>query len=69
MTKYALIIGIQKYGGTGFGDLEKPAADAEAIAQILEKYGDFVEVTRVPSSWNSEKSCYEMTEDSLTSKK
>ncbi|WP_227789248.1 MULTISPECIES: caspase family protein [unclassified Nodularia (in: cyanobacteria)] len=42
MTRYALVIGIQKYGGSGFGSLEKPVEDAEAIAQILKAHGDFV---------------------------
>ncbi|PZO42618.1 MAG: hypothetical protein DCF19_06145 [Pseudanabaena frigida] len=65
MTRYALVIGIQKYGGSGFGDLEKPVEDAEAIAQILEAHGDFVEVTRLPSQWNGEKQCYEMAEADL----
>ena len=65
MTRYALVIGIQKYGGSGFGDLEKPVEDAEAIAQILEAHGDFVEVTRLPRQWNGEKQCYEMAKDDL----
>jgi hypothetical protein len=32
MTRYALVIGIQKYGRPGFGNLEKPVEDAEEIA-------------------------------------
>jgi Caspase domain len=62
MTRYALVIGLQKYGGSGFGNLTKPVEDAEAIAQILEAHGDFVEVTRFPSRWNDEKQRYEMIE-------
>jgi ABC-type transporter Mla MlaB component len=65
MTRYALVIGIQKYSGSGFGNLEKPVEDAEAIAQILEAHGDFVEVTRLPSQWNSENQRYEMAESDL----
>ncbi|MFN9052578.1 MAG: caspase family protein [Pseudanabaena sp.] len=65
MTRYALVIGIQKYGGSGFGDLKKPVEDAEAIAQILEAHGDFVEVTRLPSQWDVEKQGYQMVEADL----
>ncbi len=65
MTRYALVIGIQKYGGAGFGDLEKPVQDAEAIAQILEKHGDFT-VTRLPKRWHNDKECYEVAEEQLT---
>ncbi len=68
MAKYALVIGIQKYGGNGFSDLKKPAADAEAIAQILEKHGDFVKVKRSPSRWNQEKNSYEIAETKLDGK-
>jgi hypothetical protein len=67
MTKYALVIGIQKYGRTGFGDLEKPAGDAEAIAQILEEYGDF-NVKRLPEQWNEVKDGYEVAKTTLNSK-
>ncbi|MFN5964212.1 MAG: caspase family protein, partial [Pseudanabaena sp.] len=65
MTRYALVIGIQKYGGSGFGDLKKPVEDAEAIAQILEAHGDFVEVTRLPSQWDVEKQGSQMVEADL----
>ncbi len=68
MAKYALVIGIQKYGGNGFSDLKKPAADAETIAQILEKHGDFVKVKRSPSRWNQEKNSYEIAETKLDGK-
>jgi uncharacterized protein YbgA (DUF1722 family) len=65
MTRYALVIGIQKYGRPGFGDLKKPVEDAEAIAQILEAHGDFVEVTRLPARWHEEKQRYEVVEAPL----
>jgi uncharacterized caspase-like protein len=68
MAKYALVIGIQKYSGNGFSDLKKPAADAEAIAKILEKCGDFVKVNRSPSRWNPEKNSYEIVETKLDGK-
>jgi hypothetical protein len=68
MTRYALVIGIQKYGKSGFGDLEKPAEDAEAIARILEQHGDFVEVKRLPARWNEERQSYEVIEAQLLSR-
>jgi len=64
MTRYALVIGIQTYDGPGFRNLEKPAEDAEAIAQILEAHGDFT-VKRLPSRWNAEKNGYEISHDPL----
>lgn len=66
MTRYAFVIGIQKYGGSGFGDLGKSAGDAEAIAEMLEAHGDFVEVIRLPRRWNEEKNRYEIAEVPLT---
>jgi len=65
MPKYALIIGIQKYGGSGFSDLTKPVDDAEAMAQILQTHGDF-DITRLPCRWNNDKQVYEMIEAPLT---
>ena len=69
MPRYALVIGIQKYSGSGFQDLEKSTQDAEAVAQVLEKYGNW-EVTRLPQRWNAEKQnwnggqgCYEVAPD------
>ncbi|MFO0129707.1 MAG: caspase family protein [Pseudanabaena sp.] len=61
MTRYALVIGIQKYGGSGFKDLKKPVEDAEAIAQILEKQGDF-NVERLPKRWIEAEDRYEIAE-------
>ncbi len=65
MPRYALVIGIQKYGREGFDDLTKPVEDAEAIAQILQTYGDF-DITRLPCRWNNDKQTYEMVESPLT---
>jgi Caspase domain len=67
MSRYALVIGIQKYGGSGIGDLEKPVEDAEAIARLLEQHGDFVEVKRLPARWNGERQSYEVIEAQLLS--
>ena len=69
MAKYALVIGIQKYSGPGFGDLEKPVEDAEKIAQILKKHGDFADVKRLPAQWNEKKGDYEVAEAQLLGRK
>ena len=53
MKRYALVIGISAYDSNYLPKLAKPAASAEAIAQILEKYGDFQEVRRLPANWLS----------------
>ncbi|MEO1389408.1 MAG: caspase family protein [Cyanobacteria bacterium J06634_6] len=66
MARYALVIGIQKYNSPDFGNLDKPAADAEAIAQILEDYGDFVDVHRVPKSWDEQTGKYKVIARSVT---
>jgi WD40 repeat protein len=50
----ALVIGINRYPLTKqLQDLEKPAADAEAVAQLLEKYGNF-KVQRLPEVYSPE---------------
>jgi tetratricopeptide (TPR) repeat protein len=59
MSRYALVIGIQKYSGSGFQDLEKSAKDAEAVAQLLGTHGDWM-VTRLPQIWSGEKDSYEV---------
>ncbi|MEA5464932.1 NB-ARC domain-containing protein [Leptothoe sp. PORK10 BA2] len=48
MSRDALIIGINQYRHSQLGNLNSPAADAEAIAQILEKHGHFNTVRRLP---------------------
>jgi WD40 repeat protein/energy-coupling factor transporter ATP-binding protein EcfA2 len=63
MVRYALVIGISQYDC--FNNLSKPAADAEAVAQILERYGNFEEVKRLPAQWNPHQSCYEIADASL----
>ncbi|WP_223270023.1 nSTAND1 domain-containing NTPase [Nostoc sp. 'Peltigera membranacea cyanobiont' 213] len=48
MSRDALVVGINTYSYEGLKPLKAPAQDAEAIAQLLEKYGDF-KVTRIPA--------------------
>jgi uncharacterized protein YjbI with pentapeptide repeats len=49
MSRVAVVVGINKYNYSGLRDLSAPANDAEAIAQRLEKYGNFT-VIRLPES-------------------
>ena len=49
MSRDALVVGINRYRAEGLADLSSPAADAEAIAQMLEKYGGF-KVRRIPEA-------------------
>lgn len=51
MSRVALVVGINTYRYDGLRDLKAPAEDAEAIAQRLEKYGDF-KVIRLPEAIN-----------------
>ncbi|NEN96298.1 MAG: hypothetical protein F6K50_12355, partial [Moorea sp. SIO3I7] len=48
MSRNALVIGINTYSYEGFESLTAPGQDAEAVAQLLENYGDF-KVTRLPA--------------------
>ena len=43
-----LVIGINAYSYENLNNLKAPAQDAEAVAQLLEKYGDF-KVRRLPA--------------------
>ncbi|MEO1375236.1 MAG: caspase family protein [Cyanobacteria bacterium J06635_10] len=47
MIRDALVVGINTYSDKSLKNLTAPAEDAEAVAQLLEKYGDF-KVTRLP---------------------
>ncbi len=49
MSRNALIVGINQY--QNISSLHLPAQDAEAIAQLLEQYGNF-KITRLPESIN-----------------
>ncbi|MDJ0592708.1 MAG: caspase family protein [Pleurocapsa sp. MO_226.B13] len=51
MSRDALVVGINRYQWQGLPNLRSPARDAEAIAQILEKSGDF-QVQRLPEFLN-----------------
>ena len=47
MARYALIIGIAEYTGS-FPSLNTPVDNANAIADLLDRYGDFNQVKRLP---------------------
>jgi signal transduction histidine kinase len=49
MARYALVIGVAAYNN--FRNLEKAVTDAEAIAQLLERQGNFQEIKRLPAKW------------------
>ncbi|MDJ0577609.1 MAG: pentapeptide repeat-containing protein [Xenococcaceae cyanobacterium MO_234.B1] len=49
MSRDALVVGINNYQDGKLDNLKAPALDAEAIAQILEKYGEF-NVWRLPEA-------------------
>ncbi len=49
MSRDALVVGINKYQDDRLRNLNAPAVDAEAIANILEKHGDF-NVWRLPEA-------------------
>jgi WD40 repeat protein/energy-coupling factor transporter ATP-binding protein EcfA2 len=55
MSRDALVIGINQY--IKLSPLKTPSADAEAIAQLLEKYGDFDVVHRLPYTIKDELRC------------
>jgi parallel beta-helix repeat protein len=57
MARDALVVGINTYQYSGLPNLNSPALDAEAIAVLLEQYGDF-RVTRLPEAINPEKQPY-----------
>lgn len=65
MAKYALVIGIAEY--LSFAPLDKTTMDAEAVAQLLEDYGNFQEVKRLPTGWNPAQGYY-VTQQKLTGK-
>ncbi len=51
MSRDALVVGINKYQDDNLRNLKAPAEDAEAIAKILEQYGEF-DVWRLPEAIN-----------------
>ncbi|MGE5655486.1 MAG: eIF2A-related protein [Actinomycetota bacterium] len=68
MARYALVVGICQYRSPNLRPLEKTTIDAEAVAQVLEQYGDFTEVKRLPSRLNPETKKREMVNKPVTSK-
>ncbi|MEH2317440.1 nSTAND1 domain-containing NTPase [Nostoc sp.] len=66
MARYALVIGIAEYLSPSLARLSKTTNDAEAIAQLLEQYGDFQSVQRLPQRWNKDKNGYEMAAQKVT---
>ncbi|MEH1930489.1 nSTAND1 domain-containing NTPase [Nostoc sp.] len=66
MARYALVIGIAEYLSPSLQPLSKTTNDAEAIAQLLEQYGDFQSVQRLPQRWNKDKNGYEMAASKVT---
>jgi len=54
MARYALVIGVAAYNN--FRNLEKAVTDAEALAQLLERQGNFQEVKRLPAKWLKDES-------------
>ena len=48
MSRDALVVGISTYSYKRLNNLNAPGQDAEAVAQLLEKYGDF-KVRRLPA--------------------
>ena len=65
MARYALVVGISQYCSP-LKSLEKTATDAEAVAKVLEEYGDFVEVKRLPSRRNPQTQKREMVAKTVT---
>jgi hypothetical protein len=61
MARYALVIGIATYNK--FSNLEKAVTDAEAIAQLLERQGNFQEVKRLPAKWLKDEGRWAVTGD------
>ena len=53
MSKDALVVGINIYQEDKLRNLKAPAEDAEALAQMLEEYGEF-QVERLPEAINAE---------------
>ena len=53
MSRDALVVGLNTYLAPRLPNLQAPAEDAEAIAHLLETYGEF-KVTRLPEAVNRE---------------
>ncbi len=66
MARYALVIGIGEYQNRSFANLSKATNDAEAVARVLEQYGDFQAVERLPKRWNPDKNDFEVARQKVT---
>lgn len=66
MARYALVVGIAEYDSSSLPTLKKSATDAEAVAQALERYGNFQEVIRLPARWIKDENRYEIVPKKLT---
>lgn len=64
MPRYALIIGISQY--QNLASLPNAARDAEAVAQVLERHGNFDVVRRFPAQWKTAENCYEVAERAVS---
>ena len=67
MARYALVIGINDYDF--LPSLSKPAQDAEAVAQFLEKTRTFANVKRLPNRWIPAEERYEVVPEKVTKDK
>ena len=68
MSRDALVVGINIYSYERLNNLKAPARDAEAVAQLLEKYGDF-KVTRLPAVKDKENDTIKVGKKSAVSVK
>ncbi|ACK71962.1 diguanylate cyclase [Gloeothece citriformis PCC 7424] len=64
MKRYALVVGITQYDE--LNSLKKPAEDAEAVAKVLEEWGNVQDVKRLPEHWSGDR--YEVGKNKLTGK-
>lgn len=66
MARYALVIGIAKYKDRRLSALPKALTDAEQVAQLLERYGEFQFVERFPRRWHPDRQTDEMADTQVT---
>ena len=65
MKRYALVIAVGEYQNQSFTPLPQVVNDAEAMAQALEKYGDF-QVERLPKAQNQQTNSEEVVAGKVT---
>ncbi|MEC4985625.1 MAG: caspase family protein, partial [Oscillatoria sp. PMC 1076.18] len=66
MPRYALIIGIGQY--RNLSPLSKTTEDAETLARLLEDYGKFDFIDRLPNQWNFDRNSFETVAKPVTGK-